>query len=403
LNTAQHKIHFEFEYRMISASGEIVWIQDIVTVHAVEGAPTTLRGFLIDITERKKVELELEREKEILQTVFDHIPVMVSLYAGTKTLRTNHLFEKTLGWSLKEVQDKDILALCYPDPAERQEVLDYIATAPSGWKDFKTATREGRVIDTSWANVHLSNGLSVGIGQDITRRKRSEEALRENERALLRSHQQLQELARKLLSVQEEERRRISRDLHDDLNQQLATLSIAIGTLKRNEGSRIVDELSKLQELVKGISDDVRAMSRELHPASLEHLGLVAALETHCGEFCEHECVECTLSLPDDLQDLPSEVALCLYRIAQEGLRNIGKHSKAKKAHLRLSRDREGVRLFIRDDGVGFEPDRVSPSRGLGLTSMEERARLLQGNLNIKSQPGLGTEIEVFIPLSEGA
>jgi PAS domain S-box-containing protein len=137
-----------------------------------------------DISERKQAEQELRKQKEILQTIFDHIPVMINFVGQNDELKlVNREWERTLGWSLDEIlsQKIDIVMENYPDPEHRKQVRDFVLNSNAEWVDFKTTVRDGRVIDTSWAILHLSDGTGIGIGQDITQRKRAEEALRESE------------------------------------------------------------------------------------------------------------------------------------------------------------------------------------------------------------------------------
>src|SRR5882672_4277865 len=140
-----------------------------------------------EITERKQAEDELRRQKEILQKFFDHIPVMINFVEADGHIKlVNREWERTLGWSLDEIrqQNLDIFAECYPDPQYRQQVLKFVAEAKGEWADFKTRVRDGRVIDTTWVRVHLSDGTSIGIGQDITERKQAEDKIRQAEREL---------------------------------------------------------------------------------------------------------------------------------------------------------------------------------------------------------------------------
>jgi len=171
------------ELKINTKSGEEAWLDFAAAPMEFEGK-TALLATAFDITERKRAEDELRKQKEILQRIFDRIPVMIAFIGeGDRIKLVNPEWERTLGWSLNEVEGNnlDILAETYPDPKYRQTVLDFIAESSGEWADFKTRVRDGRVIDTSWANIHLSDGTSIGIGQDITERKRAEDALRASE------------------------------------------------------------------------------------------------------------------------------------------------------------------------------------------------------------------------------
>ena len=178
----------------------------------------------------------------------------------------------------------------------------------------------------------------------VIERKRADEMLRENETVLRASHDRIQDLAGRLITAQEAERSRIAGELHDDVNQQLAGLSIALSNVKRqlqNGGNAIVqDEMTRLQQRTIDLADVIRNLSHELHPGVLQHAGLVAALKGHCAEFGRQHAIEVTLSAADGLDGIPHDVALCLYRVAQEALHNVAAHAGARQAHVTLSRHR---------------------------------------------------------------
>ncbi|HAX75444.1 MAG TPA: hypothetical protein DCY88_06365 [Cyanobacteria bacterium UBA11372] len=175
---------FEFEYRMRHKNGEYRWLfsRDTLFARTADGKSKQMLGAATDITQRKQAEAELRQQKELLQTIFDNIPVMVTLYdrAG-KMLLTNRHLEQVIGWSWAELANRNLIVECYPDSEYRARVVDFMAAATGKWQDFKTTTRQGKVIDTCWANILLSDGNCIGIGQDITERKQAEEALRKSE------------------------------------------------------------------------------------------------------------------------------------------------------------------------------------------------------------------------------
>ena len=234
----------------------------------------------------------------------------------------------------------------------------------------------------------------LAIGRDVTERKRME-------RAAEASRKEIRALAGRLLHAQEEERRRVSRELHDGICQQLAVLAIDMGVLAADantaDGNR--ERIRELQALIVKTSEEARHLAYELHPSVLDDLGLGVSLQALCDEFAQKEDVAVEFR-KDELPDaIPLEVASGLYRIAQESLRNIAKYAEAKHVKVTLARGRRGVQLSIQDNGAGFDPEAVKGKGGLGLVSMQERARLIHGKLSIESSPGHGTRIELAVPL----
>lgn len=223
------------------------------------------------------------------------------------------------------------------------------------------------------------------------------------------SREELEALAGKLIDAQEDERRRIARDLHDDFSQRLAALAIEAGNAARaapgedtrEDGSRTPGMRDRVEELRRGIAtlgDDIHNIARRLHPATLEDLGLIAAVEQECRAFFERGGPPVDFEVSGTLDGLAPEVSLSLYRIVQEALRNVEKHAEAQAVTIRLSRSVENVLLSVADNGKGFSPTATGGKRGLGLSSMHERVRLLGGHLHIDAGPGRGTHITVRVP-----
>ncbi len=213
----------------------------------------------------------------------------------------------------------------------------------------------------------------------------------------------MQILTGKLLQAQEEERRRIARDLHDGLNQQLAVLAIELGMLARQvpkESPVILEQLLSLRDRTEALSNDLRQVTHQLHPAVLEHLGLISALRSQCVEFSQREGIHAWFAVEQELGPVPFDVAICLYRIAQEVLRNVSKHSGAREAWVKITRNPDTIRLSIVDKGVGFNRDAVREIEGLGLVSIQERVQMVKGQLTVRSAPNEGTRIEVQVPIT---
>ena len=237
----------------------------------------------------------------------------------------------------------------------------------------------------------------------VIERKRAEQMLRENEGSLRASYARIQDLAGRLITTQEAERSRIGSDLHDDVNQQLASFSIALSNVKRRlrDGgdATVREELTLLQQRTIDLADVIRNLSHELHPGVLQHAGLSAALKGHCAEFGRQHAIEVTLSAVDDLGGIPHDIALCLYRVAQEALRNIAAHAGAHKAQVILKSTEESLELVIADDGQGFNLTEARGVGGLGLISIDERVRLIGGSLTINTELQRGTQMRVQVPL----
>jgi signal transduction histidine kinase len=236
----------------------------------------------------------------------------------------------------------------------------------------------------------------IGACTDITDRKRAEEELRA-------SHRQQQDLASQLLTAQESERKRIAREMHDDLTQRLAVLAIEIGKLEAWWGlaGPVTARLGKIRGQLVKTSEDVHSLSRQLHPSILDDLGLVDALRSECRIFQDREGIVVHYRAEDVPADLPREVSLCLYRIAQESLRNVVRHSGAKRAEVILQGCGADVLLTITDEGKGFDPHTRAGRRGIGLASIEERARLIGAELTIQSAPGKGTTVTALVTRTE--
>jgi len=278
-----------------------------------------------------------------------------------------------------------------------------------GFGPFATQSAEMNALSVQMFLILASLPLMF-LAALIKERERAQEvALQKEQRLELaqanlhQSHNQIRKLLGRLIDVQEAERRRISRELHDDLNQKIATLSMNISQLKRNvpmPDGELIGELDELRETASGLTNEVRRLSHQLHPAVLEHLGLVKALESYVASFGAEEKIDVRLSAELRDERIPFQTSICLYRVAVEALRNVARHSGARSAVVLLKRNSEVLELCVTDSGKGFDVERFKQDGGLGLISVEERLRLLQGSFEIYSTPGRGTILVARVPVT---
>lgn len=301
---------------------------------------------------------------------------------------------KMLGYAAGEWCEPNFLA-SHIHPDDRRRVLSTYRKQARPAEHFELSFRmignDGRV---AWVQNLVSvmpengePGRMHGFMIDISERKRAEETLKF--------------LGSRLIAAQEEERKRIARELHDDLNQRMAVLSIELEQLSQKVGKspRLVKRLHEMQLQAQEISSDIHRLSYKLHPSKLDHLGLAAAVKSLCDELSHNGKLRVHFHQSQVPADLSKDVTLCLFRIAQETLRNCVKHSGAEFVQVVLTKTDHGVRLSISDNGCGFDTRSELMDKGLGFISMHERLRLVDGDIKIASQPQRGTRIDVLIPL----
>jgi signal transduction histidine kinase len=315
-------------------------------------------------------ELDLKRGRGVLfgdlRTIFG-IPSEVSTYNANELIRYIH-------------------------PDDREEFSEAFADARQYHRLFE---RECRIVRADgavrWLEArgkfyyarHGSPERMIGVSLDITDRKQAEEAL--------------SGMTRKLIEAQEQERARIGRELHDDINQRLAMLAVELDQLQ-DDPSDLPSRVKELRKAMAEISDDVQGLSHELHSSKLAYLGVVAGIRSWCNEFGERQKMEIQFS-SDVRSALPHEIGLTLLRVLQEALHNVIKHSGVKKASVELQEDSSDIHLVVSDEGRGFETEAALRGEGLGLTSMRERVRLINGTISIESKPKGGTTINVRVPI----
>jgi signal transduction histidine kinase len=235
----------------------------------------------------------------------------------------------------------------------------------------------------------------------------SDAVLRASQHELQQSRADLRALAGQQLAAQEADRRRISRDLHDDINQRLAILSMDLRRIEKDpskDPEPLRDGIRRVSDGLAAVSDDVRQMAYRFHPSILDDLGLLKAVRRLVNEFSDRTGIQCSYVYKDPVGILPPDVTICIYRVVQECLSNISRHAQASQVEVELMCEDDVVSLSVRDDGVGFDALHGDQMSGhLGLLSMKERVRMAKGTLDVESAPLHGTQIRVDIPLGPGA
>ncbi len=390
----------QYKLYIVGATGVLLWQTGLIA------------GLLVQRVRRRRVEAALRESEERFRLMADTAPVLV--WRSDVDKACDFFNQPWLQFRGRTMEQE--LGDGWTEGVHRADLERYLATYTQAFdarRPFRVEYRLRRADDEfrwvlgSGVPRFASDGAFAGyIGSciDITERQRAEAELRDSEASLRKSHQQNHELAGRLITAQEIERARIARELHDDVGQRLASFSIALSLLGRRLSGApqpVHDELAGLQRQTVALGNDLRLLSHELHPALLEHLGLVDALRRRCEEVSEESGLTVAFDVTSELGQVPDQVALCLYRVAQEALRNVVTHAQARSASVELGRQDGRLAMRIADDGRGFEPGTAAGRRGLGLISLDERVRMLAGTLGIESAPHIGTIVSVTVPVGD--
>jgi two-component system CheB/CheR fusion protein len=366
----------------------------------------------IDIHDLKTTQEALQQQTGFSAAVMESSGalVMVTDPEG-RVVAFNRACQMISGYKLEEIAGKVIWnsPLVPKDEGANERALyrRLLRGSASIQHESRWVVKKGSRRLISWNSAPIPQAAGrprhmVRIGTDITESRELETALKARDVALLQSQTQLQELTAGLLTAQEEERARVARELHDDISQKLATLNLEAERVLRKEPDRdgkLRIEMTRLLHRLRGILRDVERTAHRLHPSSLDHLGLSVALKSYCEDFSKQNgiSVRCTeRNLP---RTIPPLLSLTVYRVVQEALRNVVKHSGSRQAVVSIDGKNGELSLAIKDAGRGFNAARPR-KRGLGLISMEERIRLTGGAFEIDTMPGKGVRILARIPLS---
>ena len=423
----------------VTHDGRWIHVESLVSrLEDDKGTDAGLLAVIRDVTERKKAEQALRRSEErlrlTLESVTDYAIFTTDTSGWIETWNVGA--ERMFGYPEEEAVGLHAEVIFTPEDREQG--------VPAA--EMRQARQEGRALCERWqlskrgVRFFVSGVLAplrdgpvltgyAKIARDLTERRRAEEELRraheELEARVEERTRELQEMAgnllteakeraqaesrvrallRQLVTVQEEERRRIARELHDTLGQQLTALRLSIDVVKSKAGGSagVAEETERMQSIFDRLNSDVDFLAWELRPAALDQLGLDAALQTFVREWSAHFRVEADYrGFGSDAPRLPPEVETNFYRILQEALQNVHKHAGAKHVSVQLERRDGQAVLIVEDDGKGYDPEEevfAEGDKGMGVTNMRERAALVGGTLEVESSPGAGTTIFVRVP-----
>jgi PAS domain S-box-containing protein len=397
---------YQISFRTLLPDGTATWLEDTGRAcFDAHGKMVRVIGMVADITERKRAEVALRESEDKLRLLLDSTAEAIyGIDLEHRCTFCNPACLRTLGYErMDEVLGKNMHDLIHHSradgtsfSAEECRVHQVIRTGEGVHAEDEVLWRaNGTSFPAEYWSYPQRSGDEVVGGVvafiDITERKLAEAAVAN--------------ISRKLIEAQEQERTRIGRELHDDIGQRLALLAVELRQLQGDSVTLrdVRTRLGELQKQTSAIAVDIQSLSHELHSAKLQYLGIASAMRGFCQEFSEQQRVEIEFDAHDLPAPLSADISLCLFRVLQEALHNSAKHSGVRHFDVRLWGETGEIHLTVKDSGAGFDLDIAKTSRGLGLISMEERMKLLNGTLSIESQPNRGTTIHARVPLGSGS
>jgi PAS domain S-box-containing protein len=385
--------HYQLEKRYFRRDGSLVWGR--LNISLLNSLPSPLVIAIVEeITDEKTAEeaLRASEERRRLAQQIAHIGsfewnIQTGVNTWTPELEAMYGLQPGTFTGTQTAFENLVHA---DDRASVINLVDRaLKTGQPTEGEWRVVWADGSVhwITGRWQVLMNESGEAarmIGVNIDITRRKQMEEAL--------------SRMNRNLIESQEQERTRIGRELHDDINQRLAMLAIELEQLQEDP-SEIRSRVQELRKQTIEISDDVQALSHELDSSKLERLGAIGGMRSWCREFGERQGIQVEFKGPEAKISLPREIGLCLFRVLQEALHNAAKHSGVRRIDVQVREGAGEIHLLVSDLGRGFDLETATQGRGLGLTSMQERVRLIRGIIEIQSEPMGGTTVHVHLPL----
>ena len=396
----RHGAEYRIECRIRNGkTGEYRWfLCHAVPQRAIDSRVVRWFGTCTDIDERRRA----EEESRILNAALENaVEGIARLDTQGRYLAVNRAFASILGYQPEELVGRDWLTTVHPNSRDNaNSAYQRMLSAGRAEVELLGVRKDDSVFWRQSVIVKAQDHQPPWIGhycfmKDITDRKRAEEALRD-------SAGRLRALSRRVVEVQEEERRHLARELHDEIGQVLSAISVNLHTVKAVCDAAAFPCLEESIHIVDRATQQVRNLSLDLRPSMIDDLGLVATLRWYADRQAQRAGFAVHVAVESSAARLPAELTIACYRVAQEALNNVARHARARHVWIELRQSDDEVELAIRDDGVGFDSEtasgRAARGESFGLLGIQERVELLGGQADIRSQPGLGTTMPRLVP-----
>jgi len=389
----------DHEFKFITKEGRVVWTLMSTNPVMKNGDYLGALAMVTDITEHKKIENQVLKEKELSDSIINSLPGIFYLFDANRTfLRWNKNFETVSGYSAEEI--KEIHPGQFYDDEGRLLVQQHFAiTMREGESAFEAdfVTKGGEKIPyyfTGKRVLYEGNPCLIGTGIDIAERKKAEEEVKQ-------TSLQMRQLTGHLQTIREEERKRIGREIHDELGQQLTAIKMDVAWINKktpNEAGLIKTKLGNIITLLDGSNLSIRKILNELRVGVLDDYGLIDALEWQGNQFTENTGIPIFFHSNETVLKVEEPVATCMFRVFQESLTNITRYAEAKRVFSSLNTEDDRLILEIEDDGKGFHPHMPYSKQSFGILGMQERVSSVNGTFQLVSSPGKGTKITITVP-----
>ena len=405
-DVVNHEIKTHFERENTLWNGKKRWFEFSNTFLDLTGEGKYTLSIIKDITERKGAELELTDSEQKYRMLFNNAndAVFVTQFSKQKSygdfIEVNEVACKRFGYTKDEFLKLSPSAIISPkfiDEFNKQ--TEKLLLNSHVIYELVHRAKDSKQIPVE-INSHLftyeGKPTVLSIARDITERKRVEEKLR-------KTGLRLRNLASHLQTIREEERTAIAREIHDELGQVLTVLKIQITLVSnklKDDQQELKDKIISVSKMIDDTVEKVQRITAKLRPDILDELGLIPAIEWQAQEFQNVTGIKCSFTLPGGELDLEEDKSTAIFRIFQEALTNIARHSKAKLISISIQKNAENLILKIKDNGVGIAQEQTKDFKSLGIIGMKERALILGGEVTIEGTPGKGTEVRVEIPLN---